>query len=282
VVLLTLQAEDIGLVGAGVIRGQREEEEHCADHATSSPSRANKGGWAGDDLQWARAVLARSRGARDYAMAWGGFIFVPINTRLAPPEIVFCSADSGCTGLFIDHAFLEQVRAHTPDILHVVYLGDGPAKQGMFAYEDLIAEGAAIADSDRGGDDLAGIFYTGGTTGRSKGAIDLRPQGARLVARQVAFAHLGHRLEVGTRFPIPLKGSSNDKGQRLLCCQDRPYAAPQQCFIRNLNCKKICADDGTVTPPRWGPIGTPEGGVGGWSPKCVRDDSVPSELGSNS
>jgi acyl-CoA synthetase (AMP-forming)/AMP-acid ligase II len=109
-----------------------------------------------------------------YAMAWGGFIFVPINTRLAPPEIVFWLADSGCTGLFIDNAFLpilEQVRAHTPDILHVVYLGDGPAKQGIVAYEDLIAEGAAITDSGRGGDDLAGIFYTGGTTGRSKGVM---------------------------------------------------------------------------------------------------------------
>src|ERR1700712_2003463 len=32
-----------------------------------------------------------------FGLAWGGFVFVPINTRLAPPEIVFWLSDSGCT-----------------------------------------------------------------------------------------------------------------------------------------------------------------------------------------
>jgi len=109
-----------------------------------------------------------------FAMAWGGFVFVPVNTRLAPPEIVFWLSDSGCAGLFVDDAFLpvlEPVRAQIPDIGHIVHIGDGPAHPGLFAYEDLIAEGAPLADSGRRGDALAGIFYTGGTTGRSKGVM---------------------------------------------------------------------------------------------------------------
>ena len=109
-----------------------------------------------------------------FACAWGGFVFVPINTRLAPPEIAFWLADSGCSALMIDDAFLpilDEFRAHAPDVRNIVRVGDGPAPTGMLAYEDLIASGPAVADAGGSGDDLAGIFYTGGTTGRSKGVM---------------------------------------------------------------------------------------------------------------
>ncbi|GGM37710.1 AMP-binding protein [Dactylosporangium sucinum] len=39
------------------------------------------------------------------------------------------------------------------------------------AVEDLIAGHAPMSDVRRGGDDVLGIFYTGGTTGRSKGVM---------------------------------------------------------------------------------------------------------------
>ncbi|MDR8394716.1 long-chain fatty acid--CoA ligase [Paraburkholderia sp. USG1] len=109
-----------------------------------------------------------------FAMAWGGFIFVPVNTRLAPPEIAFWLTDSGCTGLFIDDAFvgtLDQLRTAAPDVGHIIYVGDGAVQPGMLAYEDLIAQDGTLADSGGSGDALAGIFYTGGTTGRSKGVM---------------------------------------------------------------------------------------------------------------
>lgn len=109
-----------------------------------------------------------------FGMAWGGFVFVPINTRLAPPEVVFWLTDSGCSALLIDDAFLPMladVRAHTPELKHVVHVGDGPAPDGLLAYEALIAKGGRIEDAGMRCDDLAGIFYTGGTTGRSKGVM---------------------------------------------------------------------------------------------------------------
>ena len=41
----------------------------------------------------------------------------------------------------------------------------------MLAYEDLIAAHGPIEDARRSGDALAGIFYTGGTTGTPKGVM---------------------------------------------------------------------------------------------------------------
>src|SRR6202795_230243 len=41
-----------------------------------------------------------------FAMAWGGFVFVPVNTRLAAPEVQFWLEDSGCSALFVDDSFL--------------------------------------------------------------------------------------------------------------------------------------------------------------------------------
>jgi long-chain acyl-CoA synthetase len=109
-----------------------------------------------------------------FGLAWGGFVFVPINTRLAPPEIVFWLSDSGCTGLLIDGTFapmLPHLLAETPDVQHVIHIGDNPPPEGQLSYEALIARIDPAADAGWGGQELAGIFYTGGTTGRSKGVM---------------------------------------------------------------------------------------------------------------
>ncbi len=109
-----------------------------------------------------------------FGLATAGVIFVPINTRLAPPEIVFWLADSGCAGVLVDDAFapvLASIRPQTPELRHVVHIGDGPTPDGMLAYEDLLAAAAPAADAGAGGSDIVGIFYTGGTTGRSKGVM---------------------------------------------------------------------------------------------------------------
>ena len=109
-----------------------------------------------------------------FGLSHGGFVFVPINTRLAPPEIVFWLADSGCVALFVDEAFapiLPKVLPETPDVRTIVYIGEGPAPAGFVDYEPLIEAAAPLAVSIGADEALAGIFYTGGTTGRSKGVM---------------------------------------------------------------------------------------------------------------
>ncbi|RRB77255.1 AMP-binding protein, partial [Escherichia coli] len=54
--------------------------------------------------------------------------------------------------------------------LTLIYADEGETPEGMENYETLITRSEPIPDAMRTRDDLAGIFYTGGTTGLSKGA----------------------------------------------------------------------------------------------------------------
>jgi len=110
----------------------------------------------------------------NFAVPWAGGVFVPINTRLAVPEVVYWLTDSDSEVLFIDKNFapiLDELRAQVPALREVVYIDDDTPPDGCIAYEDLIKNTDPIEPLERGGDDLAGLFYTGGTTGRSKGVM---------------------------------------------------------------------------------------------------------------
>ncbi|HEU5103601.1 MAG TPA: long-chain-fatty-acid--CoA ligase [Roseiflexaceae bacterium] len=109
-----------------------------------------------------------------YAVAWAGGIIVPINIRLAPPEISYALNDSGASILIVDDAFAAMLPALSGklDIVReVVFAGDGPTPAGARNYEELLTAAKPIPDAERRGDDVAGIFYTGGTTGQAKGVM---------------------------------------------------------------------------------------------------------------
>lgn len=108
-----------------------------------------------------------------YAIPWLGAAMVPVNTRLATPEIRYVLEDSGARVLFIDAAMKAHETAlagQKPGVEAVFYLDDDAPPAGMRPYEELVAA-PAIADAGAGGDTLAGLFYTGGTTGKSKGVM---------------------------------------------------------------------------------------------------------------
>ena len=109
-----------------------------------------------------------------YATAWAGGVFVPINIRLAPPEVEHWLNDSEAKILFIDTQFAPMLKAldgKIPHIEHIVYLGDDAPPAGMHGYEAILEAADPVPDAERGYEDLAGLFYTGGTTGRSKGVM---------------------------------------------------------------------------------------------------------------
>ncbi|MFZ5781537.1 MAG: acyl-CoA synthetase [Pseudomonadota bacterium] len=108
-----------------------------------------------------------------YAIPWIGAAMVPLNTRLAAPEIEYILADSGAKVLFVDAAMshhLSALEGRIPGIREVIWLDDVAGPEGVLHYEDLTSYEAA-PDAGAANDDLAGLFYTGGTTGRSKGVM---------------------------------------------------------------------------------------------------------------
>jgi len=109
-----------------------------------------------------------------FAIPWAGGVMVPINIRLAAPEVEFWILDSGAKILCVDETFaplITAVREKLDNLEHVVYMSDGAVPEGMISHEDLVAENVAIDPANREGDDISGLFYTGGTTGRSKGVM---------------------------------------------------------------------------------------------------------------
>jgi len=108
-----------------------------------------------------------------FAIPRGGAVLNDLNTRLAPAELEAILEDCAANTLIIDDAFLEiglGLAERCAAITRVVYAGAQPTPDGTISYEALAAgepRAAAVLDEDT----VAGIFYTGGTTGRSKGAM---------------------------------------------------------------------------------------------------------------
>ena len=99
-----------------------------------------------------------------------------LNYRLAANELVFMCDDSNIKVLFVDDAFLELGRhllGSCDDMQALVHMGPGTdPPEGTTAYDSLAAAAPRHSGGEpAGGDDVAAIFYTGGTTGLAKGAM---------------------------------------------------------------------------------------------------------------
>jgi len=108
------------------------------------------------------------------AIPWIGAVVVPLNIRWSLKENIYSLDNSDSTVLFVDDAFLEmgqQLAKACPKLRVLVYMGDKETPDGMLNYEKLINNSARIKPVDTNYDELAGIFYTGGTTGFPKGVM---------------------------------------------------------------------------------------------------------------
>jgi acyl-CoA synthetase (AMP-forming)/AMP-acid ligase II len=105
---------------------------------------------------------------------WAGLAVNPANIRWNANEIAYSLDDCDTRVLIVDDQFApmeSELRQRSKSLRTVVYAGEGVTPEGMLSYEDMIRDTAPVDDAMRNGSDLAGVFYTGGTTGFPKGVM---------------------------------------------------------------------------------------------------------------
>ncbi|TFV58223.1 long-chain-fatty-acid--CoA ligase [Mycobacterium sp. PS03-16] len=110
-----------------------------------------------------------------FAAAKLGAIYVPINFRLAPPEVAYVLTDSGADVLVWSEQLASLARAALAvDGVRVrtrIVVGEASG-DGAERFEEVLAAGERRAPGmPVSGDDLCCLPYTSGTTGRPKGVM---------------------------------------------------------------------------------------------------------------
>lgn len=124
-----------------------------------------------------------------FAIPGSGAIIVPLNSRLAVPEMEYILEDAGVTHLVTDGFHAAVAEKLAPLVEQVIYAPSG--------YEELIARfDPSPLPGPESAEDPAGLYYTGGTTGPAKGVI----LSHRALLAETLYLGLGFRLEDDSRF----------------------------------------------------------------------------------
>jgi long-chain acyl-CoA synthetase len=158
-----------------------------------------------------------------YGFSAGRFVNVPLNYRLAGPELAHQVNDSGAKIVIVDIAFKDliiQIKDQMPNVEYFVYIGDEAPFEGAIPYDSLLNAEPYVADGPKE-DDLFGIYYTGGTTGIAKGVMlthkNIISNASHLISamkldenqRALHSAPMFHLADGAINFAITMSGGSH-------------------------------------------------------------------------
>ncbi len=120
-----------------------------------------------------------------------GAVAMPVNWRLAPPEVRYILEHSGARALVCDEALLETANAACAglegQLLRACVPSPGP--EGWTALSDLRSSGRSVPRVAVAADDIHRLMYTSGTTGR--------PKGVMITHANLAWKNIAHVVELG-------------------------------------------------------------------------------------
>lgn len=141
----------------------------------------------------------------EYALAKGGMVRVPLAVLLGNEDHIYMMNLTECETLIYHERFRDRVLAMAPQLTHVqrfICVGETLPK-GHLSLESLLAQEHAQPKAETiESEDLAAIYFTGGTTGK--------PKGVMLSHRSWTYTYLMELLDFGIDwqdrfvFPTPL------------------------------------------------------------------------------
>ncbi len=113
----------------------------------------------------------------EYAVAKTGCVRVPLAVLLGPEDHIYMVNQSRCTTLIYHETMADRIKEMSPrleTVRHYICVADDGATitPGHLHLQTLMKEHGPMADAPAiNPEDLVGIYYTGGTTGRPKGVM---------------------------------------------------------------------------------------------------------------
>ena len=127
-----------------------------------------------------------------FAANYLGAIAMPINWRLAAPEVRYILEHSGARALVCDESLIdladEATRASKATLVRVVRLAE-PLRRAGQRSAIFVPRPSSAARVTAAADDIHRLMYTSGTTGR--------PKGVMITHANLAWKNLAHLIEFG-------------------------------------------------------------------------------------
>jgi acyl-CoA synthetase (AMP-forming)/AMP-acid ligase II len=126
-----------------------------------------------------------------FAANYLGAIAMPINWRLAPPEVRYILEHSEARALVCDESMVEVANEATTGMEATLVRActSQPAPVGWTALADLRATDSSPERVEVSADDIHRLMYTSGTTGR--------PKGVMITHANLAWKNVAHIIEFG-------------------------------------------------------------------------------------